>query len=103
MEEMKKGEMIPGQTANKDKQAQVMATASEAAHWERVGKASEAINKYAMLHMKDYHLTHEEMAQAIYLEVINWKEFWPTDLGGPAQFDALSKDVWDWFQANKNK
>lgn len=98
-----KGERIPGQTANVDKQQQVMAAASEKAHWDRIAHATESINKYIQSYGKDYNSTPEELAQAIYLEVINWKEFWPTDKGGPAQFDVLSKEVWDWFQANKTK
>lgn len=92
---------VPGQSANASKQQQAFQAAQEKTHWEQVGKAAESFNRYLHQYSSDYNLSQEEMAQALYLEVLNWKEFWPAAQGGPAKFDELSKDVWNWFQANK--
>jgi hypothetical protein len=90
---------VPGQTADATKQM----AAIEKDHWQRVGAATEKFNQYLKMYGNDYNLTREELAQALYLEVLNWKEFWPDAQGGPAKFDELSKEVWNWFQANKDK
>lgn len=90
---------LSGQTANTEKQM----AALELDHWNRVGAATEKFNLYLKMYGNDYNLTREELAQALYLEVLNWKEFWPDAQGGPAKFDELSKEVWNWFQANKDK
>jgi len=90
---------VPGQTANNAKQLEAL----EKSHWQRVGAAAERFNQHLKMYGNDYNLTQEEIAQALYLEVLNWKEFWPDAQGGPAKFDELSKEVWNWFQANKDK
>lgn len=94
-------ERIAGQKADEQKQQRAMEKSLD--KWSRVTRATEQFNKYLRAYGNDYNLTREELAQALYLEILNWKEFWPADLGGPAHFDMLSKEVWDWFQENKTK
>jgi hypothetical protein len=94
-------ERVAGQTANQKKQQ--AALDAQLNKWTKIGTAAERFNKYLRMYGNDYNLTREELAQALYLEILNWKEFWPADLGGPAHFDTLSKEVWDWFQENKTK
>ena len=73
------------------------------AHWERVGRASEAFNAYHKAYGTDFGLEADEVVSAMYLELLNWREFYPSDLGGPAHFDSICRDVWHWFEDNKNK
>jgi hypothetical protein len=75
----------------------------EKAYWERVGKAAEAFNAFHKAYGTDFNLEPEEIVSAMYLEILNWKEFYPENLGGPKHFDEICKEVWAWFEDNKNK
>lgn len=76
---------------------------SEKAYWERIGKAAEAFNSYHKAYGTDFSLEPEEIVAAMYLEILNWKEFYPKELGGPKHFDEICKEVWQWFEDHKNK
>ena len=76
---------------------------SEKAAWERIGKAAENFNGYHKIYGTDYALETEELIGAMYLEILNWREFYPKELGGVERFDQICKLVNDWFQENKNR
>lgn len=76
---------------------------AEKAAWERIGKAAENFNGYHKLYGTDYALETEELIGAMYLELLNWREFYPADLGGVERFDQICKQIADWFNENKNK
>lgn len=88
-----------GSKANKKKQTDIL----NDEHWKRVGEATEYFNRVHKLYATDQGLSVEEFAKALYLELLNCKEFFPKDLGGPRKFDEYCKAAYDWFQANKDK
>ena len=94
-------ERLDGQKADTDKQQQALEEKSTEAMWNRVAAATDNFNRYHKAYATDHNLTEEELGMAIYLEVLNWKEFYPRELGGPERYDELCKAVWDWFQAHK--
>ncbi len=75
---------------------------AEKAAWERIGAAAENFNKYVKVYGTDHALEAEEIISAMYLEILNWREFYPKDLGGIERFDQVCKLVNDWFQEHKN-
>jgi len=75
----------------------------EKAYWERVGKAAEAFNSFHKAYGTDFGLEAEEIVAAMYLELLNWREFFPTELGGTKCFDDKCKEVWSWFEDHKNQ
>lgn len=92
-----------GASADVDKQQKALNEEKQKAHEERVGKAAEKFNEYHKAYATDYALTEEELVKAVYLELLNLKEFYPKDLGGPKRVDELCEEVWAWFEENKNK
>lgn len=92
-----------GSQANAEKQTKVLMEAAVKASHERIGLAAEAFNKMHKAYATDYALEVDELIKAMYLEILNWKEFFPKDLGGPAQFDVYCKEIYDWFVMNKDK
>jgi len=73
---------------------------AEKAAWERIGSAAENFNKYVKAYATDHALETEELVAAMYLEILNWRKFYPEDLGGVERFDTICKQVNDWFEAN---
>lgn len=71
--------------------------------WERIGRAAEAFNAFHKAYGTDHGLSQEELIAAAYLENLNLREFYPTDLGGASAYDEHCKKVWAWFERNKNK
>ena len=92
-----------GSKAKKDKQEAVLHKEAAKASWERIGKAAENFNGMHKSYGTDFNLEAEEVVKAMYLEILNWREYYPLDMGGPERFDALCKEVFAWFEENKNK
>ena len=91
-------ERFEGGTADRDKQNKILAEESKKAHEERVGSAAEAFNGYHKLYASDHALSHEELVKAVYLELLNLKEFYPPHLGGTARVDELCTETYSWFK-----
>lgn len=96
-------ERHPGQSVDIDRSNKILAEAAERTSWERIGKTAEAFNAMHQAYATDFGLTAEELSAAVYLENINMREFYPTDLGGPNGYDELCKATWEWFKQQKNK
>lgn len=94
---------VDGQSVDMDKSKKVFQEAQENAWWERVGKATEAFNAMHLSYAKDFHITPEEVAAAVYLENLNMREFYPAEMGGKEGYDELCKAVWSWFEQQKKK
>lgn len=92
-----------GDTADLNKQQKALDAEKQKAHEERVGKAAEKFNEYHKAYATDYALTEEELVKAVYLELLNLKEFYPKELGGPVRVDELCQETFEWFEENKNK
>lgn len=92
-----------GQQADAHRQNKILVEEALKASLERIAKAAEAFNKMHKVYATDYALEVDELIKAMYLEILNWKEFFPKELGGPAQFDVYCKEIYDWFVENKNK
>jgi len=92
----------PGGTGDKTKAEIARAKVEETSFWKRVGQATEAYNRFHKIYATDHELTPEEEAGAIYLEVLNIREFFPAELGGTKRYDELCKIVYEWFERNKN-
>lgn len=90
-----------GQTADTSKQSEALQQEASQASEERVGAAAEAFNAMHKAYATDFNLTEEEVVKAMYLELLNWKEYYPPKLGGSQRFDELCKESWEWFEANK--
>ena len=88
-----------GGSADRDKQNERLRAEAKKAHEERVGKAAEAFNSYHKLYASDHALSGEEVVKAVYLEMLNIKEFYPADIGGPQRVDELCTEVYEWFKA----
>jgi hypothetical protein len=91
-----------GGTGDAEKAMAARAKVEESSFWKRVGKATEAYNKFHKIYATDHELTPEEEAGAVYLELLNIREFFPVELGGTKRYDELCKLVWEWFEKNKN-
>jgi len=89
----------PGTKANLDakKTAEAAELATRNDFFKRVGAATEALNKFMAVYVKDYGLKPLEAAAAIYLENCNNRYYFPQDLGGQETFDAMTSEIWDWF------
>jgi hypothetical protein len=89
----------PGTKANldKDKTTAAVEAAAKKDFFDRVGAATEALNKFMAVYVKDYGLKPLEAAAAIYLENCNNRHFFPEDLGGKETFDRMTSEIWDWF------
>lgn len=92
---------VDGQQADANRQNEQLQKEAQKAHWTRVGKGAEAFNKFHKAYATDFSLTEEELIKVMYLEILNWKEFYPEDLGGSQRFDELCKEAWAWFEENK--
>jgi hypothetical protein len=91
-----------GGTADQTKAEAARAKVEEASFWKRVGHATEAYNSFHKIYATDHELTPEEEAAAVYLDLLNIREFFPKELGGTERYDELCKVVWTWFEQNKN-
>lgn len=91
---------VPGSKLNMEKANKAFTEEQKKSFFIRVGKCAEDLNKFLQLYAKDYDLTGEEVAAAVYLENLNNRQFFP---GGVPAYDALCKGVWDWFQSNLPK
>jgi len=100
--QMEADKFSDGATANIDKQQQKLDEEKKKAHEDRVGKAAEKFNKFHKAYAMDHGITGEEIVKAAYLELLNLKEFYPSELGGPARVDELCGEVYTWFEKNKN-
>jgi hypothetical protein len=96
-------ERFDGSTANAEKQQAALNAKKLDAHETRVGLAAESFNAYHKAYATDYALTEEEIVKGVYLELLNLKEFYPADLGGPQRVDELCQEVFVWFEENKHK
>ena len=94
-------ERLDGKSADRAKQEATIQKESEEAHESRVGAAAEAFNKMHKAYATDFNLTEEEVVKSMYLELLNWKEFYPKELGGTLRFDELCKEAWTWFESIK--
>ena len=92
-----------GSSAQQKKQEALLQEEAAKASWDRIGKAAESFNKMHKAYGTDFNLEAEEVVKAMYLEILNWREFYPRAMGGPERFDALCKEVFGWFEENKNK
>ncbi len=90
----------PGQTQNPEKVEAAMAQAKEKDFYIRVGRCTEALNKFLKVYATDHGLTPEEVVGAVYLENCNNRFFYPEDLGGKERFDATVATIWSWFKEN---
>lgn len=89
--------------ADKERADKARKEAEEKAFWQSVGRAAEAYNKFHKIYATDHNLTPEEEAAAVYLELLNIREFFPQELGGSKRYDEICKGVWEWFEKNKNE
>jgi hypothetical protein len=92
-------ERFSGGTADRDKQNQKLKEEAKKAHEERVGHAAEAFNGYHKLYASDHELSAEEVVKAVYLELLNLKEFYPEEMGGQKRVDELCAETYEWFNA----
>lgn len=92
-----------GATANVDKQQAVLAAEATKAREERIGACAEAHNRYVKGYASDHNMDLEEVAAAMHLDMLNWREFWPKDAGGIEGYDAICDETYTWFEENKNK
>jgi hypothetical protein len=102
-EEVEADKFSDGAAANVNKQQDKLNEEKQKAHEERVGSAAEAFNRYHKAYATDYGISEEELVKAVYLELLNLKEFYPADLGGEKRFDEMTEEVFAWFEQNKNK
>ena len=91
-------ERLNGSTADAGKQQVAFDEEALKAHEERIGKAAEVFNGFHKAYATDNALTEEELVKGVYLELLNLKEFYPTELGGEERFDELCKQTHQWFQ-----
>ena len=94
-------EKFSGGAADRNKQNEILQAEAQKAHEERVGKAAEAFNGYHKLYASDHGLTGEEVVKAVYLELLNIKEFFPESMGGQKRIDELCTETYEWFQTQK--
>lgn len=89
----------PGTKANLDKAKtnEAIDIAAKKDFFDRVGAATEALNKFMAVYVKDHGLKPLEAAAAVYLENCNNRYYFPKDLGGQETFDAMTSEIWDWF------
>lgn len=87
-----------GSKQNPQKTSDAMEKAQRTDFFTRVGKCTEALNKYLRMYSKDHGLKPEEVAAAVYLENCNNKYFFPEDQGGTEKFDSITKEIWYYFR-----
>ena len=81
------------------KQREKLDKESNDAAWERIGTAATAFSKYHKELGKADGVTTLELYAAILLENFNVREFFPTELGGPAHFDTVANTVHYWVDS----
>jgi len=90
-----------GARADDQKQGEKLQEESVKAQEERVGAAAEAFNKFHLAYATDHNLSEEDVVKAAYLELLNLKEYYPQELGGSTRVEELCKEMWAWFEKNK--
>lgn len=93
-----KAERLDGSKADESKQQAAFNKENLKAHEERIGNAAESFNSFHKAYATDHNLTEEELVKAVYLELLNLKEFYPEELGGETRFDELCTQSHRWFQ-----
>lgn len=91
-------ERLEGSEADVGKQEAAFNAEALKAHEERVGKAAESFNAFHKAYATDHALTEEELVKAVYLELLNLKEFYPAEIGGEERFDELCTQTHRWFK-----
>ena len=92
-----------GSVNDEKRQAELLAKKAAEDRQTRIAEAAESFNKYHKLYSQDHHLSPDETAAALFLENLNFREFWPESLGGIEEYDRITREVYDWFEANKHK
>jgi len=87
-----------GQKQDPEKAQQAMADAQKKDFFIRVGRCTEALNKYLKMYARDHGLEIEEVIAAVYLENCNNRYYFPEDKGGKEGFDAVTQEVWNYFK-----
>jgi thymidine phosphorylase len=95
---MKPPEDSKGASVDINKQKKILIENMEKAAQERIGNAAEAFNKYHLAYAKDHGLDIDELISAIYLEMLNCRQFHPAEHGGTPAFDKTCENVYVWFQ-----
>ena len=92
-----------GAKADIERQQKTLNEESVKAKMERVADCAEALNSYLKAYATDHTLDLDEMAAAMHLDQLNWREYWPEDHGGPEAFDLICDETYRWFEENKDK
>lgn len=90
----------PGQAQDDEKANAAMQEAQEKDFFKRVGRCTEALNKFLKVYAADHGLEPEEVLAAVYLENCNNRFFYPKEKGGKDRFDKITSEVWEWFKEN---
>lgn len=90
-----------GASADAEKQQSRLDEEAAKAKETRIGAAAEAFNKYHKGYATDHRLSEDELVAAMHLELLNWREFWPKELGGVERFDEICDETYTWFEENK--
>jgi len=96
------GEVLPGATANLDKQA----AARQQQFIEESAEITELLLRYDMQLLRDKALTKEHRAFAAALYCVNLRETYPgadEKTADPAAFDVIAKMAADYYDANVPK
>jgi hypothetical protein len=67
-----------------------------------IADAAQDLNKMHLDYADEQGLNAEELVASLSLELYNCREFFPDDLGGPARFDKITEEIYEWFQEQLN-
>lgn len=88
---------------DKKKLAESQADAAKRDYFTRIDALAKFLNTAAKTFGKENGMTPEEIAGGFYLESCNIRHFFPAANGGTAEYDAVTKNVWEWFKEQLQK
>ena len=88
---------------NKKTQTNILSTQATKDRMDRITQATEAFINILTAYGVEQDLSTDELGAAMYLAVLNYRNFYPDDKGGITAFDNICNDIATYFKANLPK
>lgn len=84
-------------------QTNILSTQATKDRMDRITRATEACINILTAYGTEQDLSTDELGAAMYLAVLNYRQFYPEDKGGIEAFDSICADIATYFKANLPK
>lgn len=94
-------EFKPTTTPDKKKQSAMIQNGAIKDREERIANAAEACINIMTAYGSENDLAFDELGAALYLAVLNYRGFYPVEMGGVAAFDSMCLETAQYFDQNR--